>query len=149
MNDAHYEFESEIKYRKLNPKIYMAILIAGLLISVPNLLSGLAFVILFFSDYDPQFLNMFYITLIFMVIIPGVILTAAIALFRSESRLKFTFRQDAFDVYDFKSKKQTTVPYSAVSRIKASNVCFLIYMDNRRAYLLSADALGRDRKSVV
>ena len=141
MDEVIYEFESRMKFRAQNPKAYTAILILALLISVPNLPAGLAFVIIFFSNYDPQLLNIFYIILIFMIIIPGVILTAATTLFRSESHLKFTFGQDTFDVYDFKNKKQTTVPYSAVSCIKASNVCYLIFMDKRRAYLLSADAL--------
>ena len=141
MDEVIYEFESRMKFRAQNPKAYTAILILALLISVPNLPAGLAFVIIFFSNYDPQFLNIFYIILIFMIIIPGVILTAATTLFRSESHLKFTFGKDNFDLYDFKNKKQTTVPYSAVSCIKASNVCYLIFMDKRRAYLLSADAL--------
>ena len=38
MNDVIYEFESEMKYRRLKPKKYIAILIIGLLISVPRLL---------------------------------------------------------------------------------------------------------------
>ena len=141
MDEAIYEFESRMKLRAQNPKAYTAILVIALLISVPNLPAGLAFVIIFFSDYDPQFLNIFYIILIFMIIIPAVILIAATALFKSESHLKFTFGQDAFNVYDFKNQKQTTVPYSAVIFIKASNICYLIFMDKRRAYLLSADAL--------
>ena len=141
MNEAIYEFESRMKLRAQNPKAYIAILVIALLISVPNLPAGLAFVIIFFSDYDPQFLNIFYIILIFMIIIPAVILIAATALFKSESHLKFTFGQDSFDVYEFKSKKQTSVPYSAVSCIKASKVCYLIFINKHRAYPLSADAL--------
>lgn len=141
MNEAIYEFVSRMKLRRQNPKTYTALLVLALLISVPNLFSGLVFTILFFSDFDPQFLSLFYIILIFMIIIPCVILIAAIALFRAESCLKFTFGQDSFDVYDFKSKKQTTVPYSAVSCIKASRVCYLIFINKRRAYPLSADAL--------
>lgn len=141
MDEAIYEFESRMKLRAQNPKAYIAILVIALLISVPNLPAGLAFVIIFFSDYDPQFLNIFYIILIFMIIIPAVILIAATALFKSESHLKFTFGQDSFDVYEFKSKKQTSVPYSAVSCIKASKVCYLIFINKHRAYPLSADAL--------
>ena len=141
MDEAIYEFESRMKLRAQNPKAYTAILVIALLISVPNLPAGLAFVIIFFSDYDPQFLNIFYIILIFMIIIPAMILIAATALFKSESHLKFTFGQDSFDVYDFKSKKQTSVPYSAVSCIKASKVCYLIFINKHRAYPLSADAL--------
>lgn len=141
MDEAIYEFESRMKLRAQNPKAYTAILVIALLISVPNLPAGLAFVIIFFSDYDPQFLNIFYIILIFMIIIPVVILIAATTLFKSESHLKFTFGQDSFNVYDFKSKKQTTVPYSAVSCIKASRVCYLIFINKHRAYPLSADAL--------
>lgn len=141
MNEAIYEFESRMKLRAQNPKAYIAILVIALLISVPNLPAGLAFVIIFFSDYDPQFLNIFYIILIFMIIIPAVILIAATTLFKSESQLKFTFGQDTFNVYDFKSKKQTTVPYSAVSCIKARRVCYLIFINKHRAYPLSADAL--------
>ena len=141
MDEVIYEFESRMKLRAQNPKAYIAILVIALLISVPNLPAGLAFVIIFFSDYDPQFLNIFYIILIFMIIIPAVILIAATALFKSESHLKFTFGQDSFDVYEFKSKKQTSVPYSAVSCIKASKVCYLIFINKHRAYPLSADAL--------
>ncbi|MGN0637555.1 MAG: YcxB family protein [Huintestinicola sp.] len=146
MNDIYYEFESEIKYRRLNPKLYAAILIIGLLITVPSLLRDILGLIFAFDliaalAADSE-LRITVILFAVFFIVRLIILLAAIFIFKAKAHLKFTFRNDSVDILVVPKKRTVTVPYSQITAVRANSLCYFFYTSRNLAYLLSKEAMG-------
>lgn len=145
MNDVIYEFESEIKYRQMKPKQYLAILIIGLLISVPRLLLSVVVIISYLLirteivQSDIQFITVYFLIFFFL---PLIIFIGTIKLFRAKALLKFTFRNEAVDILIVPKKRTVTVPYSNITAVRSNSLCYFFYTSKNLAYLLSKEALG-------
>lgn len=148
MNDVFYEFESLIKYRKLNPKRYLAILIAGILLSVRPLLGSLFFIIFYLFTGQMvidlsgmPFFNALLVCIIFFFL-PLTVFVGAIRIFTAKAYLRFTFRSEAVDILNISKKKTVTVPYSNITAVRTDGSCYFFYTSKNLAYLLSKEALG-------
>lgn len=145
MNDVIYEFESEIKYRQMKPKQYLAILIIGLLISVPRLLLSVVVIISYLLirteivQSDIQFITVYFLIFFFL---PLIIFIGTIKLFRAKALLKFTFRNEAVDILIVSKKRTVTVPYSNITAVRSNSLCYFFYTSKNLAYLLSKEAMG-------
>ncbi|WP_432649835.1 YcxB family protein [Huintestinicola sp.] len=145
MNDVIYEFESEIKYRQMKPKQYLAILIIGLLISVPRLLLSVVVIISYLLirteivQSDIQFITVYFLIFFFL---PLIIFIGTIKLFRAKALLKFTFRNEAVDILIVPKKRTVTVPYSNITAVRSNSLCYFFYTSKNLAYLLSKEAMG-------
>ena len=145
MNDVIYEFESEMKYRRLKPKKYIAILIIGLLISVPRLLLSVVVILSYLLirteivQSDIQFIAVYSLLFFFL---PLTVFIGTIILFRAKSLLKFTFRSEAVDIHIVSKKRTVTVPYSKITAVRSNSLCYFFYTSKNHAYLLSKEALG-------
>lgn len=148
MNDIFYEFESEIKYRKLKPKQYLAILIIGILISARPLLGSLFFIIFYFFTGEMvidlsgmPFFSALLVCILFFFL-PLSIFVGAIRIFTAKAYLKFTFRSEAVDIFVIPKKRTVTVPYSKITAVRSNGLCYFFYTSKNLAYLLSKEAMG-------
>lgn len=147
MNDIIYEFESEIKYRRLKPKLYLAILIIGILISARNLFGSLFLIIAYIITGEkvidlsemPFFTALLVCILFFFL--PLSIFVGAIRIFTAKSYLKFTFRSEAVEILVIPKKRTVTVPYSKITAVRANSLCYFFYTSKNLAYLLSKEAI--------
>ncbi|MBP1548264.1 MAG: YcxB family protein [Oscillospiraceae bacterium] len=143
MDGTVYEFDSKIKYRKLNPKRFTVLCILGMVIPIPSVTASiLPFV---FANHFFDKLNAVQIIICLIILLVNLaVMTASVYHFRSEARIYFSFFSNAFNARI--GMNDYRVPYESITHIRCTSTCWHFYTSSNKyintCYILARDSLG-------
>lgn len=138
MDGTVYEFDSKIKYRKLNPKRFTVLCILGMVIPMLNL--GVTVYLWSISLTGDTVPIGYYIS----ALINLVIFAVSLYYFRSEEKIYFSFFSNAFNARI--GMNDYRVPYESITHIRYTSTCWHFYTSSNKyintCYILARDSLG-------
>lgn len=141
MEEPIYDFTFRYKYRDRSPFVYTASFVLGLVYSIPNLLAGLAFMILHLAGgLDAEYANLAWVAVIFLILFPAAILIFSVWRFNRGINNRYVFYDSSFRV--FEKKREYNFKYTDISYINEINGLFFIYLFGNKKFPFDRKCLG-------
>lgn len=138
MEKAVYDFYFKIKYRRLDPLRYNALLIAAILLFINMGLpaAGMIFIHIF-MDSSILFDSLLVLIAAGMFVIPTAFFIFSVCLYRSEVNNHYIFYDNRFKVIS--KKDEAYVNYSDIIKMIIRDNILLLFISERRCYILPFD----------
>ncbi|MBQ8780957.1 MAG: YcxB family protein [Oscillospiraceae bacterium] len=139
-----FEFEVDVSYkmRESNKRTYTALFAVALMFTVPNIFTGIGFIISGIGSgnlsnvfNDSGLLAITLAVIMFMIVTPLLILRLAIKFWKSELQCRYIFREDKMIIVN-RDGSETEQAYSGITMVTEETDRYMIYIDKYHCYIL-------------